>query len=150
MVDPYDWLGLTKGQRPPTHYQLLGLDASVTDLAAIRQAADRRFRMILPHMTGPDALEAERIWNELEDARDTLLDPDRRAQYDSTNADAAPPENRTEPGDRPQAETPEPAETPLSPDELAAASLPDPDPWWKSTPEAPTKPEPWWREKRTR
>ena len=84
MVDPYDWLGVPKGPRPPTHYQLLGLDPSATDPVAIRAAADRQTRRLLPHLTGPDALAAEQAWAELEEARDTLLDPARRAHYDAT------------------------------------------------------------------
>jgi hypothetical protein len=165
VVDPYDWLGLPKAQRPPTHYHLLGLDPAVTDAAAIRAAADRRTRSLLPHLSGPDALEAERLWNEVEDARDTLLDPDRRAHYDATVPVDPPSQGESDASGggarsaaRPPTDPPGlPAafayasgsaapDAPLSPDELAAASLPDPNPWWKSTPEAPTKPEPWWKE----
>jgi WD40 repeat protein len=145
VVDPYDWLGLAKGQRPPSLYQLLGLLPTVADPAMIRAAADRRFRGILPHLTGPNALEAERIWNELEDARDTLLDPDRRAHYDATMpaAESQYQETTAAPANPSESAA---AESPLSPDELVAGSLPDPNPWWKSTPEAPSKADPWWRE----
>lgn len=172
MVDPYDWLGLPKAQRPPTHYQLLGVDPSVTDAATIRAAADRRTRSLLPHLNGPNALEAERLWNEVEDARDTLLDPDRRGHYDATvpvqevssalgggdRSAARPPTDSPGLAADPRFASSSAAaahsigfdaslpEAPLSPDELAAATIPDPNPWWKSTPEAPTKPEPWWKE----
>jgi hypothetical protein len=74
-----------------------------------------------------------------------LLDPDKRAHYDANNPIDTDTDNRSvepEPT-KPQAEL---TDAPLSPDELSAATLPDPNPWWKSTPEAPTKPEPWWRE----
>jgi WD40 repeat protein len=144
VVDPYDWLGLPKNQRPPNLYQLLGLDPSVADLGHIRSATDKQFRRVLPYLTGADALEAERLWSELEEARDTLLNPDRRAHYDATNS-FEPSSNgsvaveSTEP-------QPESSDAPVSPEELNAASLPDPDPWWKSTPEASAKAEPWWKE----
>lgn len=144
MVDPYEWLGLS--QRPPTLYELLSLDPSVADAAVIRSAADKQFRRILPHLTGPNALDAERIWNELEDARDTLLDPDRRTHYDATlPAEGIQANSEAGPASQPAPGEPV-AESPLSPDELAAASLPDPNPWWKTTPEAPTGPQPWWKE----
>jgi hypothetical protein len=141
VVDPYDWLGLPKEHRPPTLYQLLGLEESVDDAGVIRAATDRRFRTILPHLTGPHPLEAEQLWAELEDARDTLLDPDRRAHYD---AQAGPSPLAEEPP--PSSEPATPAETPISPDELAAATLPDPEPWWKTAPEAPSGTQAWWQQ----
>lgn len=140
MVDPYDWLGLPKSHRPPTHYQLLGLPTDATDPTTIRAAADRQHRRLLSHMTGPHPLEAERVWAEIEDARDTLLDPDRKAQYDALSPNDGG-------ADSPPAEAPAATgEAPLSPEELAAATEPDPDPWWKSAPEAPVGPQPWWKE----
>src|SRR5258706_9101112 len=50
VVDPYDWLDVPKGQRPPNYYRLLGLDPSATDPAAVRAAAARQLRRLLPHL----------------------------------------------------------------------------------------------------
>lgn len=137
MVDPYDWLGLPKPQRPPTYYQLLGVATSVTDPTTIKAAAERQIRRLLPHLSGPLALDAERLWMELEEARDTLLDPVKRSQYDAITPE---PPATEEPAAAPA------AEAPLSPEELDAATEPDPQPWWKSTPEAASGKEAWWKE----
>jgi hypothetical protein len=142
VVDPYDWLGVPKGLRPPTHYQLLGLDPAVAEPAAIRAAADRQLRRILPHLTGPEALAAEQLWSELEEARDTLLDPDRRAHYDATV-----PMMVAAPASAPAGANGEPT----APD-ITAFEEPPPDsaggiPWWKAAP-PPDQPagDPWWKQ----
>lgn len=137
MVDPYDWLGIPKAQRPPTPYQLLGLPVTIADLAAIRSAADRQLRRILPHMSGENALEAEDLWTELEEARDLLLDTERRAAFDA------------------QIPTSEPEQEPASTAETISADWEEsptpsatsgPDPWWKSAPEASAGGEAWWKQ----
>ena len=141
MVDPYDWLGVPKGPRPPTHYQLLGLDPSATDPVAIRAAADRQTRRLLPHLTGPDALAAEQTWAELEEARDTLLDPARRAHYDATV-----PLPASAPATVPVT-APEPAAPDISAFEEPPPPAAAPLPWWKVLP-APIAagPDPWWKQ----
>lgn len=139
MVDPYVWLGVPPGPRPPTHYQLLGLDPAVTDPAAVRAAADRQLRKLAEHLTGPDALAAEQVWTEVEEARDTLLDPARRAHYDATVPMRLP--------------APVATSEPAAPDITAFEELPaDPDPssdipWWKaaSVP-VPAAADPWWKQ----
>ena len=127
MVDPYDWLGVPKGTRPPTHYQLLGLDPAVAEPAAVRAATDRQLRSLMPHLTGPDALAAEQVWTELEEARDTLLDPDRRAHYDAT----VPLQSGA---------------LPLRPAQHSETTPPDISAFEESPPvSAPTGPLPWWQ-----
>jgi WD40 repeat protein len=142
VVDPYDWLGVPKGPRPPTHYQLLGLDPSATDPVLIRAAADRQTRRLLPHLTGPDALAAEQAWADLEEARDTLLDPARRAHYDATVPLTGPaPATAT-------AAAPEPTVPDISAfEEPPPPAAPAPSPWWKALPEpAAAGPDPWWKQ----
>ena len=40
MFDPYHkWLGIPKDQRPPTHYQLLGISPTEQDREVIEEAA---------------------------------------------------------------------------------------------------------------
>jgi hypothetical protein len=141
VVDPYDWLGVPKGPRPPTHYQLLGLDPAATDPVAIRAAADRQLRRLLPHLTGPDALAAEQAWTELEEARDTLLDPARRAHYDAT-VPVPTPAPATVP-----APAPEPAAPDISAFEEPPPAASGPPPWWKALPEpVAAGRDPWWKQ----
>jgi hypothetical protein len=84
MFDPYHkWLSIPRDQRPPTHYQLLGIapdedDPEVIDEAAIRQTAHVRM-----YQSGPQAQECSRLLNEIALARATLLDPVRRRAYDA-------------------------------------------------------------------
>jgi hypothetical protein len=142
VVDPYDWLGVPKGPRPPSHYQLLGLDPAVADPAAVRAAADRQLRRLVEHLTGPDALAAEQLWTELEEARDTLLNPDRRASYDATV-----PLAKVAPLNEP-ASAPEPAAPDISAfEEPPAQPAPaDSIPWWKEAPIAAPPTDPWWKQ----
>ncbi|HEX3148557.1 MAG TPA: hypothetical protein VHR66_10765 [Gemmataceae bacterium] len=143
MVDPYDWLGISPALRPPNHYQLLGLDPSVADAATIRTAADRQLRRLMPHVTGPDALLAEQLWTELEEARDTLLDADRRAQYDAivpaTTADEAPRQTAAASQAAPEISAFEEAPAESAPQGAA--------PWWQSVPEPTAAPaNQWWKQ----
>ncbi|HKB04552.1 MAG TPA: hypothetical protein VKD90_20180 [Gemmataceae bacterium] len=135
MVDPYDWLGIPKAQRPPTHYQLLGVSPGESDPAVIQDASDRRLETLLPHFEGPHADLADRLQHELAEARDTLTDPDRRQFYDTLTPEARP------------APTPAPvkAEAPPAPVESPPAAK---KPWWQdATPEeVPAAPGPWWKE----
>ena len=143
MVDPYEWLAIPKDVRPPNHYQLLGLDPAVVDTQAIRAAADRQLRRLMPHVTGPEALAAEQLWTELEEARDTLLDADRRASYDATIP-------LTQSNETPQLV----AATEQSAPDISAFEEPPLEsapagavPWWQAGAEpAPTPANQWWEQ----
>ena len=143
MVDPYDWLGLPEAHRPPTHYQLLGIPAETVDAAAVRAAADRQFRRLLPHLTGPERPRSG-----------TGLVRTRRRPRHAARSRPAVALRRSDTWRRksPADETAsQPAATsietePLSPEELASATLPDPNPWWKGAAEAPVMAGPWWKE----
>ncbi|HJZ90863.1 MAG TPA: hypothetical protein VKE40_08315 [Gemmataceae bacterium] len=98
LSDAYaDWLAIPAHFRPPTHYQLLGLDSSELDPAAIAAAADRQLERLRPHESGPAADECRRIQREVVAARDTLLDPVARQRYDTLTPDAPEPWWKPEP-----------------------------------------------------
>lgn len=84
MFDPYrKWLGIPEGERPPTHYQLLGIspderDAEVIDAAVLRQSA-----YVRNFQTGKYSAEATRLLTEIAAAKLCLIDPAKRARYDA-------------------------------------------------------------------
>jgi hypothetical protein len=104
VADPYfDLLGIPLGQRPPTHYQLLGLDPASATRETIWTAAERQLSRLRltdepdpssdpwrdgcgyrDRHHGPDGWpdELAGIAAEILMARDALLDPGSRRQYD--------------------------------------------------------------------
>lgn len=94
MFDPYHkWLGIPRDQRPPTHYQLLGLAPGETDAEVIEEAVIRQTAHLRAYQIGPHAADCTRILNEIAKARTTLLDPAKRRQYDQQ---IAPKKSSTE------------------------------------------------------
>ena len=92
MFDAYHkWLGIPPGPRPPTHYQLLGINPTERDRDVIESAAVRQTAYVRHFQAGAYAKECARILGELAQARLVLIDPARRAAYDATLAAAAPP-----------------------------------------------------------
>lgn len=84
MFDPYrKWLGIPAGKRPPTHYQLLGISPDEHDPDVIKAAVVRQSAYVRNFQTGKYGAEATRLLNEIGEARVCLLDPTRRARYDS-------------------------------------------------------------------
>jgi hypothetical protein len=82
--DPYHrWLGISPGQRPPTHYQLLGISPEEEDLEVIHAAALRQSAYVRNFQSGPHADLAARVLSELAEARAALTDPARRKEYDA-------------------------------------------------------------------
>ena len=82
-LDPYQaWLNLPEGERPPNHYQLLGLNPFEEDAAAIRAGADARLEAVRPHTQGPNQALAQQLIDEIGDARVCLLSPPDKWQYD--------------------------------------------------------------------
>jgi hypothetical protein len=89
MFDPYrKWLGIPPGQRPPTHYQLLGIAAEETDLEVIEEAALGRTAHLRTYQTGPHAQECAKLLNEIAQAKLVLRDPPKRREYDAGLAKA--------------------------------------------------------------
>jgi hypothetical protein len=82
--DPYlRWLGIRDPQRPPNHYRLLGLDSFEHDAEIISEAADRQMGHIRTHQSGKFSEISQRLLNELARAKVCLLNPTKKAAYDS-------------------------------------------------------------------
>jgi hypothetical protein len=74
--DPYHrWLGIAKGQRPPNHYQLLGVPVGEADLEVIEEAAVRQSAHVRTYQIGQHAADCARILNEIALAKTVLLNP---------------------------------------------------------------------------
>ena len=85
MFDPYHrWLAIPPGQRPPTYYQLLGISPDEQDAEVIKEAALRQTSHVRTYQTGPYAEQCAAILNEIGQARSTLLNPDKRREYDAS------------------------------------------------------------------
>lgn len=106
--DPYrKWLGVTEGERPPTHYQLLGVSPTEEDPEVINGAVIRQSAYVRNFQAGKYSDHATRVLNELAAAKICLLDPAKRAQYDAElkrRRSAASPQPAM-----PQAAAPQPA-----------------------------------------
>ena len=82
--DPYhEWLGISPEERPINHYSLLSLHCFESNTKVISNAADRQMAYVRTFQTGPHAVESQRILNELSKARVTLLNPKKKAAYDT-------------------------------------------------------------------
>ncbi|MCA9200927.1 MAG: hypothetical protein KDA87_25485, partial [Planctomycetales bacterium] len=93
--DPYlNWLGIRTPNRPPNHYQLLGIQQFESDPDVIETAADRQMAHVRTFQNGPHADASQQILNELAAAKVCLLHAQRKAQYDATlspTASSPPP-----------------------------------------------------------
>jgi len=77
-------LGLAADVTAPDHYQLLGLQRFEADQEAIRNGAADANGELLKWQNAPDYFrEADRLMDEVAAARDVLLDPEQKAEYDS-------------------------------------------------------------------
>src|SRR5262245_15546203 len=64
--DPYHrWLGIAKEQRPPNHYQLLGVPVGEADREVIEEAAVRQTAHVRTYQIGQHAADCARILNEI-------------------------------------------------------------------------------------
>jgi hypothetical protein len=81
--DPYfEWLGILSSQQPADYYRLLGVAQFEANTAAIAASADQRMALVACHQGGPRDAEARRLLAELADAREWLVDPQRKSAYD--------------------------------------------------------------------
>lgn len=91
MFDAYHkWLGIPPGRRPPTHYQLLGINPTERDRDVIESAAVRQTAYVRHFQAGAYGKECARILGELAQARLVLIDPLKRAAYDAQIAASEP------------------------------------------------------------
>ncbi|HQU42408.1 MAG TPA: SUMF1/EgtB/PvdO family nonheme iron enzyme [Pirellulales bacterium] len=81
--DPYrKWLGVRTSERPPNHYDLLGLEWFESDEETISHAADQRIAYVRTLALGDFADLSQQILNELAAAKVCLLNAGRKAEYD--------------------------------------------------------------------
>jgi hypothetical protein len=82
--NPYrDWLGLADGQRPATHYGLLGLEPLEDDAAEIRSAIMRLLAKLGGIRPGSRMPEWQEIIQEISIATDCLTNGEAKAAYDA-------------------------------------------------------------------
>jgi hypothetical protein len=93
--DPYHkWLGIHPKDQPPNHYRLLGIDLFEPDCDVIRDAALQRMAHIRTYQLGKNAALSQQILNELAAAKVCLLDPERKAAYDTNLREKTAPLTR--------------------------------------------------------
>lgn len=81
--DPYHkWLGIPPTDRPPTHYQLLGISPDEHDLDVIGAAADKQCSFVRNFQSGKYTADAARLLSEIAAAKSCLLNPKLRQAYD--------------------------------------------------------------------
>src|SRR5688572_18331391 len=61
----HKWLGIPADQRPPNHYQLLGLQEFESDSDVIVGSADRQMRHLRTFQIGRYSDESQRLLNEV-------------------------------------------------------------------------------------
>lgn len=77
-----EWLGLAATVTSPNHYQLLGIDESVTDPATIASAADRATTRVRACKPGDQARAWAQLLDRITEAKSTLTDRTLRERYD--------------------------------------------------------------------
>ena len=81
--NPYHkWLGIPLHQQPADHYRLLGLERGENDLDVIAHAAEQRTMLLRTLQTGDRAKFAQKLLNEISEARGCLLDAEKKTAYD--------------------------------------------------------------------
>src|SRR5262245_48074583 len=134
--DPYHrWLGIAKEQRPPNHYQLLGVPVGEADREVIEEAAVRQTAHVRTYQMGQHAADCARILNEIALAKTVLLHPQKKKDYDAKlTAPSRPPvlpESRI-------AAAPLPVARPGAVPEAIVAEAAEPP--WISTPASANRP----------
>src|SRR2546423_1607666 len=82
--DPYHkWLGIPPHEQPPHHYRLLGVSPFEADFDVIHRAADARMAILRSVQNGPHAPQSQALLSQVAVARNCLLNPQQKAQYDA-------------------------------------------------------------------
>ncbi len=83
-ADPYHkLLGISDAESPPNHYRLLGIDLFESDLEVIQAAAERQMLYLHQIKEGKDLSDAQRILNEIAQAKICLLNSEKKQLYDA-------------------------------------------------------------------
>jgi hypothetical protein len=77
-----EWLNIPPQRRPPTHYDLFGLDLLEDDPELIRQAAMERLSHVRKYQLSPHSEQALQILDQMSKAYVCLTDPELKARYD--------------------------------------------------------------------
>jgi alpha-beta hydrolase superfamily lysophospholipase len=81
--DPYwEWLQIPGDQRPPNHYELLGVSPFEADAQRLRAAYRERYALVRKYKIGTREEDAERLIDELSQAHDCLSRSESREQYE--------------------------------------------------------------------
>ena len=82
--DPYrKWLGIKPEEQPPNHYRLLGISPFEDDPDVIDAAVEQRVTFLQTCASGPNPKHSQKILNEVAEARNVLLDADKKEAYDA-------------------------------------------------------------------
>ncbi|MBM4002231.1 MAG: hypothetical protein FJ295_02950 [Planctomycetes bacterium] len=79
----HEWLNLDRANTAPHFYDLLGLDCFDGDYERIASAAERASSRVRNHRPGPHTARWADLLDEIERAKQTLLDASRKRAYDS-------------------------------------------------------------------
>lgn len=83
--DPYHkLLGIAPKDQPPNHYRLLAIELFEADPEVIDAAANRLMAYLQQRATGKHAALSQKLLNEISAARVCLLNPRKKAEYDTT------------------------------------------------------------------
>ncbi|MEW6357589.1 MAG: hypothetical protein AB1696_14755 [Planctomycetota bacterium] len=77
-----EWLGIPGDQRPPNHYQLLGVQPFEANKEAIEKAARERAAVLKTYEIGKYSAQSQVLLTEIARARADLLNPKRKDEYD--------------------------------------------------------------------
>lgn len=125
MADGFDayfkWLGIPPEDQPPNHYRLLGIPEFVDDPDVIESAADQRMAHLRGFQTGKNTAHAQKLLNEISQARVCLLNPGQKSVYDERLRDSARKSSPAVPREQPLAVA---APLPAAPPTMAAPSPP--------------------------
>lgn len=134
----YKWLGIPLNELPANHYRLLGVSLFEADEDVISNAADRQMAHLRSFQRGKHADDCQRLLNEIAAAKKTLLNAQKRANYDvALRSQTAQPAVTIPPAAAaiPQAQPLPPVSASAPPPRAAAPPAPRPAP-------APAKPAP--------
>lgn len=126
--DPYlKWLGIRCPEQQPDHYRLLGLERFEDDPNIITHAADSRIAFLRWKRGEPQGALADRLIDEITQAKACLLNAERKRAYDMVLAGPDPIEPEAELLGQEPPLPPEPA-TPAPEIEIAPVDLSPPEP----------------------